>query len=633
MKRLGILLGGPTPRERVMTAVRGEPGLTVLEWRDRLDPAERRALRDLLDGGGLVLAPVQRADGAGRRYVRQGVYLAEDDAKLALDRFAPVAVEGPTLSAARHYVGASAAELGSKLGLAPSTVRDMEASPQVPRARVTEFAEALGLPQRLDRASIRADRLAAAWTQEAVAKRVGVDQTVYSGWENGVRGIPPGRMVALAAALHEARTASPMALEARRHKLRAAIATDIAAQPGITEKALLHRHREPSLSYGGPRIDAALELRQMLRSEVIRAETTALGPRGGARTVLGLFMAADAPLKRSQPRLTGNKLRNKRWGVHATERQVAEIAGITKGNLHQLEAHGDRPVPLHWEGPLRAALRQLADVPGPDEQARRKILDAVDEEPGISPFRVAATVGRTKSFARALKALFDEDELVKGPSWDGQGRERIGLYRPGSEVADCRFEPGELRRLRNDAGWSSTKLAKALDVWPSRLTRWETGDRRCPAPWAARLRNVLAGPPPARLPGRQLRRLLDLAAQPGGIATGNLPTSFFAGGGPAVVAAAMEAGEIHVEERLVPDRRGRTYARHFLVAGPGETPRVDHMTAQELRDVRKRARLSQAALAKRLGLSPSTVQKWEQQGHVAPGQVGSVRRALGDPSG
>ena len=81
------------------------------------------------------------------------------------------------------------------------------------------------------------------------------------------------------------------------------------------------------------------------------------------------------------------------------------------------------------------------------------------------------------------------------------------------------------------------------------------------------------------------------------------------------------------------DRLGRTYARRFLVAGPGETPPVELMTAQELRDGRERARLSQAALAKRLGLSPSTVQKWEKQGHVAPGQVGSVRRALGGPSG
>jgi len=630
MKRLGDIFGTSTPRERVMATVRREPGLTVPEWRDRLDPAERRALQDLLEGDALVLAPVQRADGAGRRYVRQGVYLAEGDARLALDRFAPMAVEGPTLSAARHYVGVGAAELGSRLGLAPSTVRDMEASPEVPRARLTEVVEALGLPQCLDRASIRADRLGAGLTQEEIAKRVGVDQTVYSGWENGVRGIPPGRMVALAAALQEARTASPGALEARRRNLRAAMAADIAAQPGITSKAVLHQHREPTLGRLGPRIDAAKELRDMLRTgEVAEAETTAVGPRGGARTVRGLFMAADAPAKRSRSRLTGDELRRRRWDVHATEQQVADLAGITKANLHQLESHGGRLVPLHWEEPLRAALRQLVDVPGPDDQARLDILEAVEEEPGITPFRMAAKVSRSKSVIRALKALVDEGELVEGPSWDGQGRERLGLYRPGSQVADDRFEPGELRRLRHAAGRSSTEMAKALGIHASRLTRWETGDRGCPAEWVARLRNVLAGPLPTRPPGRQLRRLLDLAARPGGIATGNLPTSFFAGGGPAVVAAAIEAGQIHVEERLVPDRRGRTYARRFLVAGPGETPPVDHMTAQELRDARKRARLSQTALAKRLGLSPSTVQKWEQQGHVAPGQVGSVRRALG----
>ena len=126
----------------------------------------------------------------------------------------------------------------------------------------------------------------------------------------------------------------------------------------------------------------------------------------------GLFMAADAPLESSQARLTGNELRRGRWDVNATERQVAAIVGTTQGNVRQLEARADRSVPLRWEEPLRAALRQLADVPGQDDQARHDILEAVDKEAGISRFRLGA-MGRTQVGSRALKALVEDGELVE----------------------------------------------------------------------------------------------------------------------------------------------------------------------------------------------------------------------------
>lgn len=93
--------------------------------------------------------------------------------------------------------------------------------------------------------------------------------------------------------------------------------------------------------------------------------------------------------------------------------------------------------------------------------------------------------------------------------------------------------------------------------------------------------------------------------------------------------AAIDAGDVHVEERLVPRRDGRSYARRFLVVGPAQALPVERMTAQDLVRAREGACLSQVALARRLGLSESTVNKWEQKGHVPPGQVHAVRQALG----
>lgn len=57
--------------------------------------------------------------------------------------------------------------------------------------------------------------------------------------------------------------------------------------------------------------------------------------------------------------------------------------------------------------------------------------------------------------------------------------------------------PGEVRRIREDAGLSADVIARQLEVTPSTVTRWETGARMprgANARRYARLLRRLAGP-------------------------------------------------------------------------------------------------------------------------------------------
>src|ERR1035437_4640509 len=200
--------------DRVVSVVRGNPGLTGPELAEALDRVQRRTLPELLSAGTLTFAPVEREDQTGRRYLRQGIFAGPGPAAAAAVR-----VPGPILSGARRFAGVSAAELADRIGLSPSTVRDMEAGPAIPPARAQQLGDALGLPGALYGDYIRAQRLRAGWSLGHLAGQLHTSYDVVRRWEVGEREIPQGYLIPLAAALHSANTESPAAMARRRQEL------------------------------------------------------------------------------------------------------------------------------------------------------------------------------------------------------------------------------------------------------------------------------------------------------------------------------------------------------------------------------------------------------------------------------
>lgn len=634
----------------LVRAVAHDPELTVTEWRRRVGRERRRLLRRLLADGRLVLMPSVRVDAAGRRYVRSVVTVPGSGAVRGVERSAPATVSGAQLGAARRFAGITADQLAGRIGVAPSTIRDMETSRAVPRARVGQLADALDLAALLSPEQLRTIRDGAGWSRRETAARVGVHQSVLARWEadpdwrTGGRRVPRGRLLLLAAAMHEAATTAPQAVAARRSAILDAIVADVATYPGTTRGAVLHRHRRATVGRYGPHVDGAVVLAEAIRRGTVVEAATTTGKGRGRRTILGLFLPTDAAAPSPRKRITGSQLADARWRAGTTRRQLATATGASAGTIQQIESLRSRPVPLHWELPLRQALAVLEQEGTADEKAVQAILGHLEANPGTTRWRLHRDVcralgsiaGKTKAATRALRELEKHRDVVEGAASDSLGRTYWGLYRRQDLPRPAERVSGSgLRSLREQRGWSAAQLAAAIGVRPGRLTRWERGERGCPPDALAAIRAALAAPRPPTI-GRQLRRLLDLASRPGGVATGELPTSFFTPAGRETVRRAVADRRCHVEERLATRRDGRTYVRRHLVAGPapdGES-RVDRMAGAELRSLREAADLTQVALGRLVGERNTRVWAWESgRQMIPPGRVAQLRAALAEAAG
>ncbi len=635
--------------DQLVAAVRASEPLAVSEWNRRLDRDGRRDLRFLLESGKLVLAPGVRADGAGRRYVRQVVHVAKRLPVRGLRHSVPVEITGHQLGAARRFTGITVEQLAPRVGLAVSTVRDMEAAPTIPRGRVLELVDGLGLPAILDSARIRAVRKDAGWRLADIAGRVGVHVSVVHRWETAEIPVPVGRMLGLAAAMYEASALSTRAIAGRRDELLGAIIADVGRRPGITRQAVLHRRQQATVGRLGPRIDGRSVLTEAIRDkQIVETITTTVGPRGHRRTIRGLFLASDVPGRSGTKRLTGNDIADGRYRAAATRAELARAAGTTAASIAAWESHRERPIPLHWGVPIRAALGELeqraAPAGTPDEQARRIIVELVTASPGISRYRLrrqaakalaktmGKTLGKEKAGIRALRGLIADRTIATAVTRLPRGPRYEGLFLAGSVPRAPAVSGAELRKLRVERGWTATDLGNAIGIPPGRLTAWERGVRPCPPDAAEKIRDALMQAPPLK-PGRQLRRLLAAAAQPGGIASGALSASFFTASGRATLRHALDGGLVHIEERLKPRRDGRVYVCRFFVVGPGSespAPAVEQMTGAELRQGRQAAGLSQVALGRLVGERNTRVWGWESgREPIPPGRVMQLRAALG----
>lgn len=634
----------PGPRPTLLTkiggAVRKGEVAPLSVFREQLTGPERRLLRELLDAGVLVTAGVPVTDSKGRRYTRPGVFLAISQARRGLDRAAP-ALAGTALKGARLYAGITTEKLARRMRMVPSTIRYMEAR-TVPRARAEELALSLGLPELLTGSAIRDARKEARWSLKAVGDRVGVTLSVVHKWERDPghkewRPIPLGRMLALAAALHEARIASPAILEKRRRSLIDAMVKDVAAKPGITEHALLHNFRHLNSDRRGPKIDAARVLADAKRQrKLVACETTVVGPTGHRRTIRGLLLPGAAP-SALRVRLTGTELQHRRnVEARAMRKELAALVGTTPSNIQRLEKRGARPVPLHWDKPLRKALDKLS-VETPEVRTEATILSYLATAPGASRWHIRRNTNFGSMVTKSLNDLLSQGRVVALARPDPLGRPVEGFYRSEDAPSPTPqwVDGSQLRKLRIAAGWQATELAKELGTSPNRVTRWETGARRCPTPWFDAAIELMKNPPPERTP-LQLRHLLKLVSAEGGIHTGDLPTGFSTPRGHATIRRALDSGLIHKQERLLARRDGPSYLRIFLVAGPIPDDYIppERMTSEELRNARQAAGLTQVQLAPMIGVRSTTLSGWETgRLPIPPGRVPALRRMLSPQAG
>lgn len=633
--------------EKLIGAVGQSGALTVAEWHRKLDSDGRRLLGNLLASGRLVLAACVRTDAAGRRYVRQVVHVHTSDASRGLDRSVPAGVTGAQLSGARRFAGITAAELATRCGLAPSGIRRLETSPMVPRGRLGDLVAALGLPDLVTPAVLREARIQAGWSLADVAGRVGVHLSVVAGWECGRRPIPAGRLLALASVVTDARADVARAADARRRAMADAMVAHAVAEPGVTDRALLHEHRSARVGRSGPKIDARSVLEEDLikTARLMAVSATAVGPRGGRRTVRSISVPRDAPSSPADMRITGANLRARRERCGATRGELAATVGLSYNDIFQMEKHPDGLVPLHHQTALLDAIARMELAP-PGEIADRAAQEAVRrylfEHPGAGRHRIAADVSQSKAIRRALQVLIETGEVIERGASDSLGRQFTGMFLAQDAPPEVEAMTGpELRQLRIQQGWTPTQLAFAIGVSAGRITRWERGERRCPPDQATAIRAALEDAAPVRT-GEPLRErrasqarerlLLTLATEPGGVAVGDLPARFGPARGRATISQAIDAGMIHVEERMVDRGDGRCGARRFLVVGPeGDSSHevVDRMTGAELRRLRVAVGLTQAALAKRIGSPNTTVSGWET-GRIPIGaaRVAQLRSAL-----
>ncbi len=387
-------------------------------------------------------------------------------------------------------------------------------------------------------------------------------------------------------------------------------------RPGRTPADVRHelRKRRAGRYRTGAETDRAL--RRLLRGgRIVAAEVAIVDGQGRARTRSRLYVPHARPASRGL-KLTGDELGARRVGAGLSQQRLGSALGKTGGFVGYWERRGSAPVPEPWAARLLEELASTRNRPDPTELARAGIVSAVAQQPGLSRWRLQKVVGNGNSARRALHELLHSGELVSGRAFDRLGRQYVGLYqRDQPKQRGDAFRHGELRHVRETAGWTAGELAVAIGARASTVTRWESGARHCPPRQVTAVRTVLAGPRPDRARDeRRLARLLALVAPPEGARLTELLPFLSSDVGRATFEAALAGGLIHEEERTERDRQGRPYRRRRVVTGPARAdaePPPATLTGADLRTAREAAGLSQGELARRLGLSQSMVSRWE----------------------
>lgn len=237
--------------------------------------------------------------------------------------------------------------------------------------------------------------------------------------------------------------------------------------------------------------------------------------------------------------------------------------------------------------------------------------------PAHDQFVLDTALGR-----RRVQWLSSPDALGRGNA----RRLHTGDHRPATlEVLD----PGELRRLLDDAGISASELGRAIGVNFGSVARWLRGERRIPPSNTVAIRTALAEltARPRRDPAAEL---LAAAHATPGLPPWRLLQQAGYGKANTAAAAALEqlraAGQVHLEPR----------PNHSRVVVPGPAHDVPtRMAGDELRRRRREAGLRQRDLAAAAGVNQTAVAGWERAGLPAERRAsieGLLRTPPRDPS-
>jgi transcriptional regulator with XRE-family HTH domain len=447
--------------------------------------------------------------------------------------------------------------------------------------------------ESIDAAELRAERERLGLSQTQLAARMGVAQSLIAHWEAGRQPIASGSVAKVRSALDQGppppRPAPPTLAE-RAALIAPRVLETVSSRPGLTLVEL-----RQACGFG-PAVRAAvaeaLESGAIHRADVRRAK--------GASAV-GYF---PGPAPTRPPAPSPKKMRSARERACWSQEDMAAACGVAVRTYRLWEA-GKARVPS-W-----AVVTLVANV----ERARRR--DPMGELVGLVEALVAAEPGITVaelqdrlSPAPAVRTAEAIERARAGRRIHG----RKGLH-PGPEPTP--FQPGELRRLREQAGWTVEEVGEQLGLRSGapQVSTWERGNRPVPLPRVAQLRQLyaLGAPSPIDACKALLVSLVEAGDREGRVVTEEDLTRRGAGRGGLTyraLDACLAEGLFHRAPTVRASARGPRTVVGFL---PGPEPRAagDTLSGAELKARRLASGLSRPQLGALVGVSKTQVGYWE----------------------
>lgn len=602
------------PAERISELVARRPALTrtdVVKAFGRRSSTERR-IDELLRAGRLE----ERLALGENRDSRLARRLFIAGTAPAISRPDPALGE---LRRDRELARMSQPELARRIGVTAAAIAKWEATGTVPPRRAEELVRILRAAPTAS--EIAAARNSAGWSRPELGRRIGVTGQMVRLWELG-EPVSTKRRQALRLALEDARaTAARPAANASEALLEL-----VRTCEALTRTDLVGWRHRFQLNPGR----AEVIIDEAAAASELHEERRLTGPRRWpVRYLVAGPAAAEPPSD-----LAREELRALREVAGLTPGELAERLGVSAGAVRGWES-GPAKIPQARAPEIRRALAERSRERSLADEAAREILAVVARHPDIGRTElferhVGERARSRTGLARALEDGLVHEVLVelphRGPYWGLRAGRAEGDEGPA-------LSAGELRRERQALRLTQRELAQAVGVTTSTVCGWETG-KRIRARSAAALRDALSQAAARPWTGdvdRSLRAVTSaVERRPGEWSVPALLGRLRREGAEAALELALTEGIVHVEHRLIPDRRGRPIVRKRLYPGPGESSEEWPLApeAQEIVEVRRAANVTQSELARRVGVTESAIALWEKGNSIPPGRRQNLRGAL-----
>lgn len=351
----------------------------------------------------------------------------------------------------------------------------------------------------LDEHALRALRVGAGISLDAVARQLGVTRGLVHHWETGRQPMPAWAARDLPAALEDAQT-SEAPTRGRDARRRRELVAEVRRRVDAGESTTRHQ-------LTGPRIRDRRLLEQARRAGELHEAPTWIRA-GWSRHEAPALFPGPRPRRTAEPTVSVGALLRARQAAEWSQESLAAHIGVARTTVERWEHEhqaGRRQAVPGWA--TAAAAVALVDARRAARDRRGTILAAVDAEPGLSRKTLLARLGYTRSpitqaHVDALIAAGTLHERLTGRR--GQPR---GLY-PGPAPAEV-LTGEAARMLRRRAGLTQRELAAAVGTHVQAIRDWERGARRIPFEWQRRLSEHLEALPAGKPPRLRRAGLLD----------------------------------------------------------------------------------------------------------------------------